>query len=153
LTAIESTDLTSANEVEHERREDVGLLGDSVGERCADFDVTSHRREGFRQLFVFGLLGNDCERAEQRESRGDHRRDLSTRDRQVLGLDPLLEDPDVEVTVEAGAGRGLRDRNGGEPHGAHSRNNRRLARSLELALDDLASGVTSRVGVCECCHQ
>ena len=46
----ESTDLTRANQVEHQRREDVGLFRDRVGERHADLDVERTSAKAFASV-------------------------------------------------------------------------------------------------------
>ena len=79
--------LTGAHHGDVERREDLRVLGERVGERQAGLDVLAHGADGVLELLVLELVLEHVERAQEGHARGDHGRQLARHDRQLGRLD------------------------------------------------------------------
>ena len=83
-TLKESTRFARSNEVDHERRKDRWMLGESCRKSSTIFDIGANLTEGAREDRVLGLLRQDGESAKQREPSGNHGCKLPAHDRRDL---------------------------------------------------------------------
>ncbi|CAB4884434.1 unannotated protein [freshwater metagenome] len=100
----EAAHLSGPDHADHQRRERLLLLhGDR--KRIPPLDVGRHLAENPSQRGVRRLLAQDRQAAEDRQPRGQHRRELATEDREVLGLHSGLQQ--LHIPVHAGLAHGL----------------------------------------------
>jgi hypothetical protein len=103
--------------------------GEGVRQRDPGLDVLAHLDEGLAQLVVLDLVLEHVERPQQRQARGDHRRELSRRDGELVRLHALEAVQDV---VRA-RGRALLDVDDDQALAPQVRGDRLLGLGLELA--------------------
>ncbi len=94
--AVERTaDLTGAHHRDVEAVERLRVLRHRLRERRALLDVHPDLVDDLGERLALGLLGEDVERAQQREAGVDHRRELAREDRDVLQLDAVGRSPGI----------------------------------------------------------
>ena len=68
------------------------------------FDVGADLADRLGQRRVLGLVFEDRQRAQQRQARVGHRRELAREDREILELHPAAEARDLDLFAEPDAG-------------------------------------------------
>jgi hypothetical protein len=107
-------------------------------------DVDAHLVDDRRQWPALGLLGQDVERAQQRQARVDHRRELTGQNRDVFELDPVPDERDAQVARHRRLLLRL-DVDGHVAHRAELPDEELLAVGLERAFEQLAPAVADLV--------
>ena len=123
--------------------EGLRVLGQGARERRPLFDVGPRLHQDLLELLVVGLIREDRERPQDRQTRVDHRRELPAEDRDRLELDPAR--PQVDLHLHAGAG--LLDLDRGHPHLAQALEDQRLAVPHQLPGDQAPRPVPDLVVV------
>ena len=136
--------LAGAHHRDVQRREDLRMLGDRLREGQPAFDVGAHGLDHGRKCLRLRLLGEDAERAQQRQAGADHRGELTRDDHDVAEVD-LSTGAQGHVGRERRSALG-RDRNRYVAHLAQLGRNQRFALALDATLVHRTRAVSHLVG-------
>ncbi len=136
--------LAGADHGDIETVERLRVLGECGREARPALDVHAHLVRDLGQDLVVGLLREDVQRAQQRQTGVDHRCELSREDRDVLHLDLVAEPRDLQFLREVLAAL-LLDVDGHVAHRAQLAHDELRVLRFELTLDELAAAIANLV--------